>query len=245
MPMPPAARFCPQCGLYLNPMQDRVLRASDAASRWKAVRFVIVFYSLYLAVVIPLAWVPDDRKGVGMLVGDCFSALLVLGAWGFSSFSLKGAWRGLGNADRTLLLGLGLLVPMLALNQGYHWLVQRVLDIRIETYSGIFLDHGLGWGWMVLSICVMPGLLEEIAFRGLIWSALERAVQHPRQVLMLSSVLFCIIHGTVYSAPYLLGVGLGLGALRLRSGSLLPGMLLHALHNLGVLLMEHVPALGG
>jgi len=89
----------------------------------------------------------------------------------------------------------------------------------------------------VIAIAVAPGICEELLFRGLVLDALSSRLRTAAAVL-LSAVLFGVIHldpsssgATLYRVPFAIAVGVGFALLRLRSGSLFPAMLAHALVN--------------
>lgn len=90
----------------------------------------------------------------------------------------------------------------------------------------------------VVAIAVAPAVCEEIVFRGTLLPSFVRFLR-PGGALVLSSLLFGLIHVdpttsgayTMYRVPFAFVVGLGLGALRLRTGSLVPAMLAHAVLN--------------
>jgi membrane protease YdiL (CAAX protease family) len=73
-------------------------------------------------------------------------------------------------------------------------------------------------------------------------SGLQR-VMAARDAVIVSSTLFMIIHLSPLSFPHLLLIGLVLGWMRVRSGSLYPGMVLHFVHNGLVLVAEQHPGL--
>jgi ABC-2 type transport system permease protein/sodium transport system permease protein len=91
------------------------------------------------------------------------------------------------------------------------------------------------------SLAVAPAVCEELLFRGYLMRALLAATS-PRKAILLSAGLFGLFHvlaTNVLMTERLLPstfLGLILGWVCWRSRSVLPGMLLHALHN-GVLLM--------
>lgn len=93
---------------------------------------------------------------------------------------------------------------------------------------------------LLLSQAAAPAFCEEIFFRGMLYRGIERDVS-PRAAWFWSSLLFAAFHVVSGNAltlerfyPSLL-LGFFLGGLRLRTGSLLPGMLMHILNN-GLLL---------
>jgi sodium transport system permease protein len=81
-----------------------------------------------------------------------------------------------------------------------------------------------------LVLGLLPAVCEELAFRGFILSGLRRRY-HARAAILFSSFLFALFHMNVFQflPAFLLGAVLGL--LAVRSGSLLPGILFHLVHN--------------
>ncbi len=95
--------------------------------------------------------------------------------------------------------------------------------------------------WVKLSaLAIAPALCEELYFRGFLQTSLRQRYSAGSAVL-LSAVLFGLFHIVVRDHLFLERMipstlmGIILGTLLERSGSVIPGMLLHALHN-GLLL---------
>ncbi len=91
--------------------------------------------------------------------------------------------------------------------------------------------------WVVLLTgALAPAIAEEFFFRGFVLSAFRSKLSGFRSVL-LSSLLFGLFHviaGSVLSIEKFLPtitLGLAIGYVAIRTGSLLPGILLHTLHN--------------
>jgi sodium transport system permease protein len=81
-----------------------------------------------------------------------------------------------------------------------------------------------------LVVAVLPALCEELAFRGFILAGLLRAFR-PRTAILLSAFLFAVYQMNVFQfAPHFL-LGVVLGLLAWRAGSVLPAMLFHLLYN--------------
>jgi len=78
-------------------------------------------------------------------------------------------------------------------------------------------------------LAVLPGICEELMFRGGILGAWER--RGTLQAICVSSVLFCALHGSLQGLPVQLLLGFVLGLLVVRSDSLLTGMLFHVFYN--------------
>ena len=84
------------------------------------------------------------------------------------------------------------------------------------------------WG-LVFVYAVSPALFEELAFRGLLQGRLLALMGWLGDPLDGDALRRC--HGISMGTPLHLGIGLFLGWLRDRSGSLWPGILLHLGYN--------------
>ena len=90
------------------------------------------------------------------------------------------------------------------------------------------------WAWTLLAVAVAPPV-EEFVFRGVLWTGL-RASWGPAIAAVVVTVLFVVLHlvETWRYPPALMAIGaMGLAALfvRVRYGSLVPAMCLHAAYN--------------
>jgi membrane protease YdiL (CAAX protease family) len=88
----------------------------------------------------------------------------------------------------------------------------------------------------VAAIALMPAICEETLFRGIVLPSLQR--WGMASALVGSAAMFALIHvdavGTspaFYRLPFAFAVGLGLAALRLATGSLIPSIAAHAVLN--------------
>jgi ABC-2 type transport system permease protein/sodium transport system permease protein len=134
-----------------------------------------------------------------------------------------------------LLLGLSLwpfVLHLLALlhdpnldPERYERVVGRMRELRQELPL-----------WLLAGALIVQGIFEELFFRGYLFSAL-RAASGPATTIAASAMLFGLFHLVVTDAfaldrllPSTL-LGLVLGWVCWQSGSVLPGMLLHACHN--------------
>jgi ABC-2 type transport system permease protein/sodium transport system permease protein len=92
--------------------------------------------------------------------------------------------------------------------------------------------HGLPLGLFLVTMAVVPGLFEELSFRGFLFSSLRTALAADRAVVV-SALLFGLFHEVLLPGRFLAStfLGLVLGWIRVRTASVLPSMLLHVLHN--------------
>jgi membrane protease YdiL (CAAX protease family) len=82
----------------------------------------------------------------------------------------------------------------------------------------------------VAVIALAPGVGEELVMRGVLLPSLARRLG-PALAVYISAVAFAVIHFDPYRLLFTLVIGLVLGALRLRSGSLWPPIIAHVTLN--------------
>ena len=83
---------------------------------------------------------------------------------------------------------------------------------------------------MLLAIAVVPGIFEELAFRGIILTGLQKNTKSSSAIFV-SAAFFGITHGILQQSINAFAIGLLLGYIAVRTGSLLPTIVMHVLHN--------------
>lgn len=127
----------------------------------------------------------------------------------------------------------------------YELEIMVLSDDRIESLSKLFESLKLELGtvplWVKLvSLAVLPALCEELFFRGYLLSALLNRVSNKWAILA-SSLLFAVFHVIVRDSLFIerffpsFLMGLCLGYVNVLSRSVIPGIMLHMIHN-GLLL---------
>lgn len=110
-----------------------------------------------------------------------------------------------------------------------------------ETFE-MMMRHPLG----IIAIVIMAPIVEELLFRGAIEGYLLRKWKHPAGAIVFSSLVFGLVHGNWVQAPFAFVIGLALGWMYYRTGSLLPGILMHFVNNstavLGFLITDNPDA---
>lgn len=81
--------------------------------------------------------------------------------------------------------------------------------------------------WLVLGL--LPGVCEELFFRGLVFAGLRRL--GVRTGLVLTAVCFGVAHASIYRLLPTLTMGLILGVVRWRTGSIVCSMIVHTVNN--------------
>jgi membrane protease YdiL (CAAX protease family) len=83
-------------------------------------------------------------------------------------------------------------------------------------------------------VCLVAPIVEELTFRGLGYRLLEPFGRWT--AVLLVGLLFGLAHGLVEALPILAAFGAGLAYVRMRTGSVYPGMIVHATFNSLVLI---------
>ncbi len=135
-----------------------------------------------------------------------------LGAFGGAALVGLGAW-------------LGVSLPILWLQSELPG--QAAAARALEASLGLDGAPLLG---LWLALAVAPAVAEELAFRGVVLGLLRRRLA-PLAAVGLSAVLFGLLHGSVFRLLPTTALGLVLGLLALRTGSIWPGVVAHALTN--------------
>jgi ABC-2 type transport system permease protein/sodium transport system permease protein len=144
-----------------------------------------------------------------------------------------------------VLLGLSLWAFVLEIQLGLRWLGLTVLGSEQEKQ---FAEVLASWRQLspFLVVLVLGGITpvcEELFFRGYLFSAL-RAQVGPKAAILGSALLFGLFH-VVFAFDRLVPstlLGLVLGWVCWRTGSVFPGMVLHACHNSFLVMVSYYEA---
>lgn len=209
---------------------------------------------LCLALLFPICFV---LKGMlGQLGGDSIERQLLLTSFStFVAFMVLPWWAArAGNVPlglafpirwRPVLALCGALLCGVSLWPFAHEIVVTLSQLGLATIEESQLElarqlierfRQAPLPLVLLTIAVLPGICEEFCFRGYLYRALE-----PRltawQTILATGVIFGLFHLVAVDhlaierlAPTTF-LGLILGWIRSRTGSILPGMLLHVCHN--------------
>ncbi|HEY5923543.1 MAG TPA: type II CAAX endopeptidase family protein [Kofleriaceae bacterium] len=223
----PNAAFCSSCG------QRRIIL--DEPSE---LRFVIKFYITMLAVMLPALIYVLHLDGDAFTTDLLASGGLLLVIFGFA-LARRPLWvplyttSGFGPLGFLIVL---LAAPLvLGLVLGYVHGLSNAFGIHAPDELATFRDRNVLW--MVCMIAVLPPLMEELAFRGVIYTGLRKTLG-VAESFIISSFAFALLHMSLPALITHLPLGLYFCYLRYRSQSLWPAMFAHFLHNLGVIIVD-------
>src|SRR5262245_3757920 len=246
------ANFCPACG---EPLREGLARAPrrlsarqilyDVRATTTPVRKTLTFYLLWVAAGV-ISGIAAYAGAITVHIMMAIDTLTTSLTFGWAAAFRREVFRLYAVPRRA---GVWLGIPVLA-----AWPIAAAVSLFVGwlngligfefSYTKLFLDHGFGWTWIILMICLQPALVEELAFRGVLQTTLGDAMK-PGEAIAVSAIAFAIMHfNLAVFVPFTL-FGMYLGWLRHRSLSLWPGMLAHFVHNLLIMLDEHVNVLPG
>ena len=224
----------------------RADRPREAATASAALLCLALLFPLYFLTNASLAHL---SAGLETRLGLASALAVVL----FAGVPLFVAWWGRVAVRPGFRLGAPALVPLLvALVLGLsawpmvHELSSFLRQIGFTTLRPELLERigeamrqwaTISPAFLVVVLAVVPALVEELFFRGFLMRALDEEGKSPVRAVVASAGLFSLFHLLVSDAiaverlPPSLLLGLLLGWLAWRAGSIWPGVLLHMLNN--------------
>lgn len=149
---------------------------------------------------------------------------------------------GLSTFPSVTLIGAGLVAVSM-----WIWIVHWIAPIGANWASpeqnaqleAIFALPSRPLWQSIAFFAVAPAVCEELLHRGLVLPSLCKRLGPPAG-LITGAVLFGLSHFNLARLLPTAALGLATGALRLRTGSLWPSILLHASYNSSLLIASHV-----
>jgi sodium transport system permease protein len=135
-----------------------------------------------------------------------------------------------------LLMGLG---ASIVLSLGIHWLESTLLPMSDEMKQEMSRqmaeffpkpENAFQWASLLFIGALSPAICEEFLFRGFILQGLRGSVR-PWVAVVITAVLFGLLHMSIYRLAGTTALGVVMGFLVLRTGSIYPAMLFHFVNN--------------
>jgi membrane protease YdiL (CAAX protease family) len=106
----------------------------------------------------------------------------------------------------------------------------------VDETENVFRDPSTSLPLLIIAVGIIPGIFEELGFRGWMQSVWKLTVPAGR-ALVLTACAFAAAHLSYYSLGWMIPFALYLGWLRERSGSIWPGVIAHMGHNTAMVLL--------
>jgi membrane protease YdiL (CAAX protease family) len=133
-------------------------------------------------------------------------------------------------AGFTILFSLGLIILSDELDRIIQIFIpapEYIIDLngllRPETITGFIL--------LFIAVAIIAPLGEELLFRGFLQQVLEKHWKDVTKAILVTSLFFALIHMNPYWFAQIYILGVMLGFLSWKTGSVLPSLILHGLNN--------------
>ncbi len=94
----------------------------------------------------------------------------------------------------------------------------------------------IGFALNIIAVAVIPPITEEFAFRGILLQKLRK--YGDGFAILVSSLLFGLIHGNIVQIPFAFVVGLAAAFITVKTSSLIPAIITHFLVNFSSVLVS-------
>ena len=139
-------------------------------------------------------------------------------------------FRPVASPTLLILAFIGVLSLQLAFVAATQLKIFPESDLLEEMFAKINAMGPLGRLAAILFIGVAPGICEEVLFRGYVQAGLSRR-WGPWRGALVTAVLFGTMHLNFLQGAFATLLGLYLGLLTERTGSVIPAMVLHGMNN--------------
>lgn len=233
-PLAEAARFCSRCGVPVD-------GGPAHPPRWPELKVALQLWVLLVACAggVGIAMHVTGSESPSYELAGTIAFVLVVIAFALPLRRELAAALAPGRLARRwmaiALLAAGLLLAFIHLYMAAASLA-GIEDVPVlDSYEA---NQWPMWSALVM-VGITPAVFEEIAFRGILYERLLR-IGGPREALVVQAAMFSIIHLLPASFVSHFVIGLTLGWLRQRSGSLVPGMVAHYAYNTALVVIEVV-----
>lgn len=225
--------FCSQCGRELKTTAPRI--REDV---FTTLTPSLLFYFGTLILLMVYKFTPAFPDGFeGQLAISVLDIGIVIAFWIYAKRELAPLFSLSGLRIKLILLTvIGALAGSVVISLVADWINVSISDdVFYNPY--LFEDTTFPLLISILFICVQPAIFEEVAFRGFLFSNLEK-VTSPAGAVYISSFIFGLLHLAFISLLWLVPIGLAFAFLRLRYNTLWYGIIGHFIYNLGITLIE-------
>ena len=197
----------------------------------KTVKLFLLWWSLYLATQIIGTILGHFLKNTEIMKWTLVTGYLLITVLFFGKGYVKlsfghieqhRVWPAIG---MSVMMGAALVFALCS--------VLFLLDIDL-SYQGEELEHrqqffsGIAGA---LNACIFGPTIEEICFRGIVLGGLLRTRCRPWLAILISTLLFALLHGLGANIVTAILFGILVGWLYWHTGSIIPGLIIHITNN--------------
>lgn len=181
---------------------------------------------LFFGTLLPKITGNTDITVSGLIYAQAAAGLLTLAIFYFAKWvKPERAYlrsRPYGVLIWCAMAAVGMIIPS-------QWVMEHLPELPniAEHELGMLLNTPQGY----IVIGLFAPVVEEVVFRGAILRTLLEGSNHHWVMIAISALIFSAVHLNPAQLPYTFVVGLLLGWLYYRSGSIMPGMVYHWVNN--------------
>lgn len=229
--IPTNANYCGKCG---NRIEDK----SSQFDYNKHVKRTAIFFFVLLSYVSLLNFAEFGGDYIKTLVIDLIFAIIILIFYFIDSNETNKLFK-FEMPKWTIIIKILIGAPLFAILVSFltDLLNQSIFDKSQAAYYEHFLDSPAPVILSIISIGLFPAIFEEIAFRGIILNELTK-ITGIKSSIIISSILFTILHLSLLSIFWIFPIGLIFGYLRTKYRTLWYGILGHFVYNSSIVVIE-------
>lgn len=195
-----------------------------------------------LIYVAALHFAPLDGGYTQALLTDVFFAGIVVIFYLFNPGPINKLLK-FNRPRKDLLLKIVLIAPLIAVlvSLTADLLNQSIFDRSQAAYYEVFIDSPAPLILSIISIGLFPAVFEELAFRGILFNELIK-ITSIKSAIIISAILFTIVHLSLISALWIFPIGLLFGYFRAKHKTLWYGIAGHFVYNSSIVLFEMITA---
>lgn len=224
-------RFCPTCGTSQNQRE-----LVDDSKKWSQLQGLALFFILEIVTCLSTLFVAHPTIQTDIFFGVLMAIISVLffsSDWKNNKHLLK--WSGFSFVKLLTFIILAIIGSLMV--QVIAWyLNQHVFHEEFFDFP-LYQSHPFGTYIMIVSIAVFPALFEELAYRGYLLQKLLNIVDR-KEAMYITSILFFLIHFSLFSFFWLLPFALLLAYIRIKENTIWYGILIHFVFNLTACLVD-------
>jgi membrane protease YdiL (CAAX protease family) len=228
---PTNATFCGKCGNKLG--------ISLAKSDYnRNVKNISVFFFILLTYIAIIHFINFDANYIRTLLVDLIFATIIMIFYFINAKNLSNLLK-FNRPKRKLLIIIVIIAPLFAMLVSFiaDLLNQNIFDENQITYYEQFINSPAPIVLSILSIGIIPAIFEEIAFRGIVFNELI-GIAGLKSTIIISAILFTVLHLSLLSIFWIFPIGLILGYFRAKYRTLWYGIIGHLIYNSSIVLIE-------
>lgn len=197
----------------------------------KSVKLFLIWWSLYFATVVIGIIFGRVFKNIEIMKWTLVTGYLLITVLFFGKDYVK---LSFGRIEKPMVWpAVGMSVLIAASQAFVLFSALSLLDVDL-LYQGEELERrqqffsGIAGA---LNACIFGPIMEEICFRGLILDGLLKTRCRPWLAILISALLFALLHGLGANFVTAILFGILVGWLYWRTGSIIPGIIIHITNN--------------